>query len=75
MPFTDNVTFKQSPKLIHRANGVYYYLENNTRILDGMSGLWCVNAGHGQQKINDAIKSQLDKYRFLNTKMFTIHFV
>jgi hypothetical protein len=27
---------------------VYYYLEDGTEILDGVAGLWCVNAGHKQ---------------------------
>ena len=27
---------------------MYYYLEDGTEILDGVAGLWCVNAGHKQ---------------------------
>jgi beta-alanine--pyruvate transaminase len=65
MPFTDNLNFKKKPrKIFHRAEGVYYYLEDGTPILDGMSGLWCVNAGHGQPKIVKAIQDQAAKMDF-----------
>ena len=68
MPFTDNVNFKKNPKILHRADGVHYYLEDGTQILDGMSGLWCVNAGHRQPKIEEAIKSQLQKYSLIKAR-------
>lgn len=46
MPFTDNIKFKNNPrKVFERASGVYYYLDDNTEIFDGISGLWCCNAG------------------------------
>ena len=65
MPFTDNKSFKENPKKIfHSAKGVHYYLEDGTPILDGMSGLWCVNAGHGQEKIVKAIQNQAAKLDF-----------
>ena len=34
MPFTDNVTFKQNPKLLERAKGVHYYLQDGTEVRD-----------------------------------------
>ncbi len=64
MPFTDNVNFKKKPKIFHKAEGLHYYLEDGTQILDGMSGLWCVNSGHGQRKIVEAIKNQAEKMAF-----------
>lgn len=64
MPFTDNVTFKKDPRIFDRAEGVYYYLEDGKPVLDGMSGLWCVNAGHGQPKIVKAIQDQAAKLDF-----------
>lgn len=64
MPFTDNVNFKKKPKIFHKADGIHYYLEDGTKLLDGMSGLWCVNAGHGQRKIVEAIKAQAEKMDF-----------
>jgi beta-alanine--pyruvate transaminase len=46
---------------------VYYYLEDGTEILDGVAGLWCVNAGHKQDKISEAIKNQVDKLDFASS--------
>lgn len=64
MPFTDNTTFRKEPRIFDRAEGVYYYLEDGKRVMDGMSGLWCVNAGHGQPKIIKAIQEQATKLDF-----------
>ena len=64
MPFSDNVNFRKEPRIFDRADGVHYYLEDGTPILDGMSGLWCVNAGHGQKKIIQAIQKQVEKLDF-----------
>ena len=35
-------------------------LDNGERVLDGISSLWCVGAGHNRKPINEAIKKQLD---------------
>lgn len=65
MPFTDNVNFKENPrKIFERAEGAYFYLEDGTPIMDGMSGLWCCNAGHGQPRIVEAIREQASKLDF-----------
>eukprot|EP01041_Mallomonas_annulata_P008538 gene8538-17609_t len=60
LPFTNNRAFLRKPKIFTRANGVFYYLEDGTEILDGAAGLWCVNVGHGNPVIAEAIKNQLD---------------
>lgn len=65
MPFTDNVNFRKDPRIFVKAEGVHYFLEDGKPILDGMSGLWCVNAGHGQKKIVDAIKKQVETLDFV----------
>lgn len=46
MPFTANRQFKDSPRLLVSAKGMYYTSNDGRRILDGTAGLWCVNAGH-----------------------------
>mgnify|MGYP000300710275 CR=1 FL=1 len=58
MPFTANRAFKKNPRLFASAQGMYYETTEGKKVLDGVAGLWCVNAGHGQKKINDAIKFQ-----------------
>ena len=56
MPFTANRQFKKSPRLLARAEGMYYYTPEGRKILDGTAGLWCVNAGHCRKKIVEAVQ-------------------
>jgi len=58
MPFTANKAFKAHPRLLARAEGMYYWTDRGDRILDGTAGLWCVNAGHGRAEITAAIREQ-----------------
>lgn len=58
MPFTANRKFKEQPRLLTKAKGMYYTAQDGHQVLDGTSGLWCVNAGHGRQEITDAISRQ-----------------
>ncbi len=55
MPFTANRAFKAAPRMLARAEGVHYWDVDGRRILDGTSGLWCVNAGHARPRIVEAI--------------------
>ncbi len=59
MPFTANRQFKASPRLLARAEGMHYWTSDGRRILDGASGLWCVNAGHGRREISEAVSRQI----------------
>ena len=59
MPFTANRQFKQTPRLLASAHGMYYTSDDRRQILDGTAGLWCVNAGHGRVEIADAVSTQL----------------
>ena len=59
MPFTANRQFKLDPRLIVGARGMYYNTEDGREIIDGTSGLWCVNAGHGRPEIAAAVQQQL----------------
>lgn len=58
LPFTPNRQFKASPRLIHKAQGMFYETMEGKEILDGISGLWCVNAGHAREPIIKAIQKQ-----------------
>ena len=59
MPFTANREFKQSPRMLAKANGMHYWTPEGREILDGTSGLWCVNAGHARPRIVEAIARQV----------------
>ncbi len=58
MPFTANRQFKQAPRLLARAEGMHYWTPEGRQVLDGVAGLWCVNAGHGRPRIVEAIRRQ-----------------
>jgi beta-alanine--pyruvate transaminase len=58
MPFTANRQFKKAPRLLARSEGMYYWTQEGRQILDGVAGLWCVNAGHARPKIVQAIAQQ-----------------
>jgi beta-alanine--pyruvate transaminase len=59
MPFTANRQFKSAPRLLVAAKGMYYTSADGRPILDGTAGLWCVNAGHGDQRIIEAVQKQV----------------
>jgi len=59
MPFTANRQFKANPRLLARAEGMYYWDQSGREVLDGVAGLWCVNAGHGRREITEAVAKQL----------------
>ncbi len=61
MPFTANRHYKQNPRMIASADGVYYTTTDGRQILDGTAGLWCVNAGHKRPRIVDAIQKQVEE--------------
>ena len=58
MPFTANRSFKAKPRMMVKAEGMYYTTDDNRQILDGFAGLWCCNAGHGRKPIVEAIQKQ-----------------
>ena len=58
MPFTANRQFKKNPRLFVKAAGMHYWTDEGRQILDGVAGLWCVNAGHARPKIVKAIQDQ-----------------
>ncbi len=67
MPFTSNRQFKKAPRLFVGAERMHYVTDNGCRVMDGTSGLWCVNAGHRRPKIVEAIRRQLDELDFAGT--------
>ena len=67
MPFSANRQFKHTPRLLASAEGMYYQSTDGRQILDGTGGLWCCNAGHGRQRIIDAVQQQIATLDFAPT--------
>jgi beta-alanine--pyruvate transaminase len=64
MPFTANRQFKQAPRLLTGADGMFFRDDKGREVLDGIAGLWCVNAGHNRPKIVQAIQDQAAELDF-----------
>ena len=64
MPFTATRWYKENPRMIGSADGIYYETIQGHRVIDGTGGLWCCNAGHNNPKIVKAIQDQAAKLDF-----------
>jgi beta-alanine--pyruvate transaminase len=64
MPFTANRQFKQAPRLLTQADGMFFRDDKGREVLDGIAGLWCCNAGHNRPKIVQAIQDQAAELDF-----------
>ena len=64
MPFTANRQFKEAPRLLAKAKGMHFWTPEGREILDGVAGLWCVNAGHARPRIVQAIAEQAGEMDF-----------
>ncbi len=60
MPFTSNKDFKENPRLITEAKGVYLKTHHGKTQIDGSSGLFCNPLGHGRREITEAVTRQLE---------------
>jgi beta-alanine--pyruvate transaminase len=60
LPFTPNRSFANDPRIFVAADGMHFTTHDGRQVIDGISSLWCVGAGHNRKPINEAIKKQLD---------------
>ena len=78
LPFTPNRNFKKTPRMIARAEGMFYYTSSGDEIIDCTAGLWCCNAGHGRPHIVEAIRHQAGEldyapaFQFGHPKVFEL---
>jgi putrescine aminotransferase len=67
-PFTDfKALAHKGSRVITRADNIYLWDSEGQKILDAMSGLWCVNVGYGQRALIDAATRQLNELPFYNS--------
>ena len=68
-PFSNTAGLnKEGVRVITHADGVYIYDSNGAKIIDGMSGLWCVQVGYGNKELAEA------GYEALKTLPYYNHF-
>jgi len=73
-PFTDHKALAaQGARVIVRGEGIYVWDSEGKRILDGMSGLWCVNVGYGRTEIADSAYRQMLELPFYNSFFNTVN--
>lgn len=67
--FADLNALKQdgARTVIVGAEGAFVTDSEGNKLIDGIGGLWCVNAGHRRREIIDAIKEQLETLDFYST--------
>jgi beta-alanine--pyruvate transaminase len=67
LPFTAMRQFRSNPMMFVGAEGMHYIAADGRRILDAMAGLWCVNAGHAQPRIVEAIRESAGRLDFVSS--------
>ena len=73
-PFTDHKALAaHGARVIVRGEGIYIWDSEGKRILDGMSGLWCVNVGYGRKELADAAYRQMLELPFYNSFFNTVN--
>ena len=73
-PFSDTKSLnEEGSRIIVKAEGVWLTDSDGNRILDGMSGLWCVNVGYGREEIVEAVAAQMRELPYYNTFFKTTH--
>jgi putrescine aminotransferase len=67
-PATDHKALaEKGARIIVRGDGVYVWDSEGQKILDGMSGLWCVNVGYGRRELAEAAYQQLLQLPYYNS--------
>ncbi|MET3106226.1 putrescine aminotransferase [Oxalobacteraceae bacterium GrIS 2.11] len=66
--FTDTKGLaKKGARVIVKGEGIYIWDSEGKRLLDGMSGLWCMNVGYGRKSIADAAYAQMQQLPYYNS--------
>lgn len=67
-PFTDHKSLAaKGARIITKADDIYIWDSNGVKILDAMSGLWCVNVGYGRKELVDAAAAQMQELPYYNS--------
>jgi len=67
-PWTDFATFHETGSLVvAESEGAYIFDSDGRRYLDGIGGLWCVNAGYGRAEIGRAMAEQATKMTYYSS--------
>jgi putrescine aminotransferase len=67
-PFTDHGALRdRGARIMVRGDGIHLWDSEGHKVIDGMSGLWCVNVGYGRASMTQAVARQMDTLPFYNS--------
>lgn len=67
-PFTDHGDLAtRGARVIVKSEGIYVWDSEGAKMLDAMSGLWCVNVGYGRKELAQAAYDQMMTLPFYNS--------
>lgn len=67
-PFTDHGDLAtRGARVMVKGEGIYVWDSEGARVLDAMSGLWCVNVGYGRKELADAAHHQMMTLPYYNS--------
>jgi putrescine aminotransferase len=68
-PFTDHKAFhaEGGARVVTQGDGIWIWDAKGNKLLDGMSGLWCVNVGYGRKELAEAACRQMLDLPYYNT--------
>jgi len=64
LDFMQMESFKKNPLIFKSAEGVYLQDIKGRRFIDGISGIFVVNIGHGNRRVKQAMKNAIDGIEF-----------
>jgi len=66
--FTDHGDLAtRGARVMTHAEGIFVWDSEGKKVLDGMSGLWCVNVGYGRKELADAAYQQMMTLPYYNS--------
>jgi putrescine aminotransferase len=67
-PFTEHKALAaKGARVMVKGEGIYLWDSEGKKILDGMSGLWCMNVGYGRKELAEVAYKQLQELPYYNS--------
>lgn len=64
---------RKNTPMVNRAAGIFYYTDSGRPIIDACGGSAVACLGHGNARVNEAIRRQMDRVPYCHSQFFTTH--
>ena len=64
LDFRQTAEFLEHPLIFERAEGLYYWDIDGRRYFDAIGGIFVATLGHGNQRVLDAMRKQMERMTF-----------